>query len=144
MKRRWKGILWVLFLLYIGVLLRITVFRSSFGSYHLCSHGQIELIPFVGLIKILHNSVPMFLYLFVGNLIWFVPLGLLLPVLTKARKSTLLWGLGLSLYIEVSQFIFGTGVSEVEDLILNTAGTGIGYLIYLGARRWAVNSSEFH
>ena len=32
----------------------------------------------------------------------------------------------------------------VEDLILNTAGTGIGYLIYLGARRWAVNSSEFH
>lgn len=135
MKRRWKGILWVLFLLYIGVLLRITVFRSSFGSYPLCSHGQIELIPFVGLIKIFHNSVPMFLYLFVGNLIWFVPLGLLLPVLTKARKSTLLCGLGLSLYIEVSQFIFGTGVSEVEDLILNTAGTGIGYLIYLGGRR---------
>ncbi len=134
MKRRWKGILWVLFLLYIGVLLRITVFRSSFGSYPLCSHGQIELIPFVGLIRIFHNSVPMFLYLFVGNLVWFVPLGLLLPVLTRARKSTLLWGLGLSLYIEVSQFIFGTGVSEVEDLILNTAGTGIGYLIYLGIR----------
>ena len=134
MKRRWKGILWVIFLLYLGVLLRITVFRSSFGSYPLFSHGQIELVPFVGLIQILHNSVPMFLYLFVGNLIWFVPLGLLLPVLTKARKSTILWGLGLSLYIEVSQFIFGTGVSEVEDLILNTAGTGIGYLIYLGIR----------
>lgn len=140
MKRRWKGILWVIFLLYIGVLLRITVFRSSFGSYALCSHGQIELVPFVGLIQILHNSVPMFLYLFVGNLIWFVPLGVMVPVLTKARKSTILWGLGLSLYIEVSQYIFGTGVSEVEDLILNTAGTGIGYLIYLGARnvvrRW--------
>lgn len=30
MKRRWKGILWGIFLLYIGVLLRITVFRSSF------------------------------------------------------------------------------------------------------------------
>ena len=134
MKRRWKGLLWVIFLLYIGALLRITVFRSSFGSYPLFSHGQIELIPFVGLIKIFHNSVRMFLYLFVGNLIWFVPLGLLLPVLTKARKSTLLWGLGLSLYIEVSQFIFGTGVSEVEDLILNTAGTGIGYCIYLGAK----------
>lgn len=134
MKRRWKGLLWVIFLLYIGALLRITVFRSSFGSYPLFSHGQIELIPFVGLIKILHNSVRMFLYLFVGNLIWFVPLGLLLPVLTRARKSTILWGLGLSLYIEVSQFIFGTGVSEVEDLILNTAGTGIGYCIYLGAK----------
>ena len=140
MKRRWKGILWVIFLLYIGMLLRITVFRSSFGSYPLCSHGQIELVPFVGLIQIFHNSVGMFLYLFVGNLVWFVPLGLLLPVLTKARKATILWGLGLSLYIEVSQYVFGTGVSEVEDLILNTAGTAVGYLIYIGVkklvRRW--------
>ena len=102
MKRRWKGILWVIFLLYIGVLLRITVFRSSFGSYPLCSHGQIELVPFVGLIQIFHNSVGMFLYLFVGNLVWFVPLGVLLPVLTKARQATILWGLGLSPYIEVS------------------------------------------
>lgn len=135
MKHRWKGILWVIFLLYIGVLLRITVFRSSFGSYPLCSHGQIELVPFVGLIQIFHNSVGMFLYLFVGNLVWFVPLGVLLPVLTKARNATILWGLGLSLYIEVSQYVFGTGVSEVEDLILNTTGTGIGYLIYLGARK---------
>ena len=135
MKRRWKEILWVIFFLYIGVLLRITVFRSSFGSYPLCSHGQIELVPFVGLIQIFHNSVGMFLYLFVGNLVWFVPLGVLLPVLTKARKATILWGLGLSLYIEESQYVFGTGVSEVEDLILNTAGTGIGYLIYLGARK---------
>ena len=140
MRRRWKGILWVIFLLYIGVLLRITVFRSSFGSYPLCSHGQIELVPFVGLIQIFHNSVGMFLYLFVGNLVWFVPLGVMVPVLTKCRKATILLGLGLSLYIEVSQYVFGTGVSEVEDLILNTAGTGIGYVIYLGARilvqRW--------
>ena len=135
MRRRWKGILWGIFLLYIGVLLRITVFRSSFGNYPLCSHGQIELVPFVGLIQIFHNSVGMFLYLFVGNLVWFVPLGVMMPVLTKCRKSTILWGFGLSLYIEVSQFIFGTGVSEVEDLILNTAGTGIGYLIYLGGRK---------
>ena len=113
MKRRWKGIRWVLFLLYIGVLLRITVFRSSFGSYPLCSHGQIEPIPFVGLIKIFHNSVPMFLYLFVGNLIWFVPLGLLLPVLTKARKSTLLWGLGLSLYIGLNSIDKWDNISKI-------------------------------
>ena len=130
MKRSTKGILWIVFLLYLGVLLKITVFRSSFGSYPLCSHGQIELIPFVGLIQIFHNSVRVFLYLFVGNLIWFVPLGILLPLLTKVQRSTILWGFLLSLYIEVSQYIFGTGVSEVEDLILNTAGTAIGYGLF--------------
>lgn len=135
MKRSTKGILWVVFLLYLGVLLKITVFRSSFGSYSLCSHGQIELIPFVGLIQIFHNSVRVFLYLFVGNLIWFVPLGILLPLLTKVQRSTILWGFLLSLYIEVSQYIFGTGVSEVEDLILNTAGTAIGYGLFLLLRK---------
>lgn len=135
MKRSTKGILWVVFLLYLGVLLKITVFRSSFGSYPLCSHGQIELIPFVGLIQIFHNSVRVFLYLFVGNLIWFVPLGILLPLLTKVQRSTILWGFLLSLYIEVSQYIFGTGVSEVEDLILNTAGTAIGYGLFLLLRK---------
>lgn len=135
MKRSTKGILWVVFLLYLGVLLKITVFRSSFGSYPLCSHGQLELIPFVGLIQIFHNSVRVFLYLFVGNLIWFVPLGILLPLLTKVRRSTILWGFLLSLYIEVSQYIFGTGVSEVEDLILNTAGTAIGYGLFLLLRK---------
>ncbi len=135
MKRSTKGILWVVFLLYLGVLLKITVFRSSFGSYPLCSHGQIELIPFVGLIQIFHNSVRVFLYLFVGNLIWFVPLGILLPLLTKVQRSTILWGFLLSLYIEVSQYIFGTGVSEVEDLILNTAGTVIGYGLFLLLRK---------
>ena len=135
MKRSTKGILWIVFLLYLGVLLKITVFRSSFGSYPLCSHGQIELIPFVGLIQIFHNSVRVFLYLFVGNLIWFVPLGILLPLLTKVQRSTILWGFLLSLYIEVSQYIFGTGVSEVEDLILNTAGTAIGYGLFLLLRK---------
>ena len=135
MKRSTKGILWVVFLLYLGVLLKITVFRSSFGSYSLCSHGQIELIPFVGLIQIFHNSVRVFLYLFVGNLIWFVPLGILLPLLAKVQRSTILWGFLLSLYIEVSQYIFGTGVSEVEDLILNTTGTAIGYGLFLLLRK---------
>lgn len=135
MKRPLRVSLWVLFLIYLGLLLRITVFRSSFGSYPLFSHGQIELIPFVGLIQILHNSLRVFLYLFIGNLIWFVPLGFLLPLLTKAKASTIFYGFLLSLYIEVSQYIFGTGVSEVEDLILNTLGTAIGYGLFLLLRR---------
>lgn len=127
--------LWALFLIYLGLLLRITVFRSSFGSYPLFSHGQIAWVPFVGLIQILHNSLRVFLYLFIGNLIWFVPLGFLLPLLTNAKASTIFYGFLLSLCIEVSQYIFGTGVSEVEDLILNTLGTAIGYGLFLLFRR---------
>lgn len=41
----------------------------------------------------------------------------------------LLWGFLLSFFIESMQFIFGTGVSELDDLILNTLGVWIGVII---------------
>lgn len=135
MSRHKKFLLWALFILYLVALLKITVFRDDFGQYNLCS-GTIVWVPFVELFgQILHTSFSRFVYLFIGNLIWFVPFGLLLPLLTRRRSSTLLLGFFLSLCIESLQFIFGTGVSEVEDLILNTSGTAIGYGLYLLLRR---------
>lgn len=127
MKRPARVLLWALFLLYLAVLLRITVFRSDFGSHPLFADGTVIWVPFVGLWEILQNSVSYFLYLFVGNLIWFVPFGLLVPLLTRRSPGqTVLLGFALSLLIEGMQFIFGTGFTEVEDLILNTLGTAIG------------------
>lgn len=136
MRRSMKAILWVLFVVYLLVLLRITVFRSDFGTHPLFQDGQIVWIPFVGLYQILQNNFFYFLYLFIGNLIWFVPLGLLLPALTGIGKPVLLIGFLLSLGIEISQYIFGTGVTEVEDLILNTLGTALGYLLWQLFHLW--------
>ncbi len=135
MKKSLRVLLWVLLLCYLAVLLRITVFRSDFGAHALCSNGKILWIPFVELLRIFRYDKAMFLYLFVGNLIWFMPLGFLLPILTGGRSRVIFCGFLLSLYIEVSQYVFGTGVSEVEDLILNTLGTALGYLCCLLFRR---------
>lgn len=132
----WRGFLWALLLVYLGLLLRITVFRDSFGSHPLLQDGKILWVPFVELFRIARNSTSFFLYLFLGNLVWFVPLGLLLPLLTGCGRWVILWSLLLSLFIEVCQFIFGTGVSETEDLILNTLGGAIGYGIYCLITRW--------
>lgn len=131
MKKPLRNTLWCLLILYLLVLLRITVFRSDFGTHPLFRDGEILWIPFVSLYRILKNSVGYFLYLFIGNLIWFVPLGLLLPVLIPCGKKVIGYGFLLSLAIEFSQFMFGTGVTEVEDLILNTLGCAIGYGLYL-------------
>lgn len=127
MNKHRDKLLWTLFVIYILILLRITVFRSDFGTHPLFQDGSILWVPFVSLIRILKNSVSYFVYLFVGNLVWFVPLGLLLPVLTGCGKKVILYSFLLSLVIEICQFIFGTGVTEVEDLILNTLGGAIGY-----------------
>ncbi len=62
-----------------------------------------------------------------------MPFGFLLPFLTGRPKSIgmiAVFGFLLSLAIEFSQYMFGTGYSELDDLLLNTVGTLIGFLIY--------------
>jgi glycopeptide antibiotics resistance protein len=75
-----------------------------------------------------------------GNLLGFVPFGFLLPLLLPWFRNffkILFAGFLLSLCYESAQLLFGLGVFDVDDLILNTAGTmigGIGYLV--GRRIW--------
>lgn len=134
MKRR--ALYWLFFAVYLAVLLRLTVFRNGCFSHGLFS-GRVVWAPFVYLFELLEKgNVRYFLYLFVGNLVWFVPLGILLRLLGLSWKRTLLWGFGLSVLIEATQFFLGCGVTEVEDVILNTCGTAIGCgLVALFRRR---------
>lgn len=65
------------------------------------------------------------------NVLLFVPLGFLLPAIWsryRSLKKTLLIGLGLSLLIEILQ-IFTFRLTDVDDLLTNTAGAVIGYLL---------------
>lgn len=127
MKKRLKIALAALFVLYLAVLLRITVFRDGCFSYGWFS-GSIEWIPFVYLYHLLKIGYwQYFIYLFVGNLIWFMPLGCWVRCRQKPFWIAILAGFALSLLIETLQFVLGSGVSEIEDLILNTCGTMLGY-----------------
>jgi glycopeptide antibiotics resistance protein len=68
-----------------------------------------------------------------GNIIGFIPLGILLPLLFPFFRR--IWRLAglvflLSLLFESTQLIAGIGVFDVDDLILNTAGGIAGYILY--------------
>ena len=66
------------------------------------------------------------------NLILFVPLGVFLPFLYKKYhhiKTVALTGFLFSLSVEIVQ-MFGWGSSDINDLIINTAGACLGYWIY--------------
>ena len=41
----------------------------------------------------------------------------------------------ISFLFEVTQLITGVGIFDVDDLLLNTTGGIIGYILYAGARR---------
>jgi glycopeptide antibiotics resistance protein len=67
----------------------------------------------------------------VGNIGLFVPFGLLFPIVSSRRKfaCTLCAGAAFSLLIEVVQYFIGRS-ADVDDLILNTAGCCLGFLLF--------------
>ncbi|MDE6622287.1 MAG: VanZ family protein [Lachnospiraceae bacterium] len=119
----------ILFLLYLAVVLRITVFRSTFTLQNLCQNGRMVLTLFDGYLDLIRRRDWFaFTYLFVGNIIWFVPFGMYLQYMGKQKKvlHTAFYGFLFSLLIETLQYVFGTGFSELDDLVLNTLGSWIG------------------
>lgn len=69
----------------------------------------------------------------VGNVVMFVPLGLLLPVLwqkLRALWKTLLVTALIIIAVEVSQLLTLVGSCDTDDLILNVAGSAIGYGLF--------------
>ncbi|MCL2672309.1 MAG: VanZ family protein [Clostridiales bacterium] len=142
MGSRFKKIaLSVLFILYIGIVLRLTVFR--FQTYY--ETRQLNLTLGVALITVYNDEgFWPFMRLFAGNIGWFVPFGFLLPLLWKRGKfwMIVLSGFLFSLAIETAQYIFRKGWAELDDLILNTLGVVVGYLFYVVWRRWREKRAE--
>ncbi len=80
-----------------------------------------------------------------GNIIGFIPLGVLLPVLFLSFRS--IWKIMLvcfflSLLFETTQLLTGLGSFDVDDIILNTAGGIGGYIVYLGLKKFVRSKDE--
>lgn len=68
----------------------------------------------------------------IGNIVIFIPLGLYLPLFKKDKRVlvNLLFIFFVSLVVEILQGLLGIGVSDIDDIILNSLGGGIGILGY--------------
>lgn len=83
-------------------------------------------------IKYLNYWHPFFIN-FIGNIVIFIPIGFLLPLLWRKFQNgfiTVCFGFFISLAIEVLQ-LPQMRSSDVDDLWLNTLGTLLGYVVYL-------------
>ena len=120
----------------INVVARFTLFRFGnvnnplvFSVANLLP-PRVNLIPFVNLFD--YPTVGEALLNVLGNTLMFVPLGIVFPIVYKrldSYKMAALTGFCCSLCIELVQ-LFLDRVSDVDDLILNTLGYVIGYLVY--------------
>ncbi|MBQ8074448.1 MAG: VanZ family protein [Oscillospiraceae bacterium] len=132
----------VLLLMYINlaVIIRFTFFPMSLVNGHVrpllfnpsaVFPFWINWTPFVHLSDFARRKD--FYLNIIGNVAMFIPSGIVLPVVYKQLNTfgkVLLAGAGLSLCIEILQLPFSVRASDIDDLILNTAGVVIGYGIY--------------
>lgn len=114
-----KSTLYYLFSCYLSV---VYVLVGLPNITYIRPELNLNLLPFVGMIEDWKNSIL--------NILLFVPLGVMLPVLwRKFRKlrNTVLLGFGMSLAIELLQ-ILTFRATDVNDLITNTFGAYSGFL----------------
>ncbi len=121
----------ILFGIYCILMVWIILFKFS-----------LSINDIIGLDKIRNiNLIPFYYYNEVGfnfhfkevieNLLIFVPFGIYLKMLNKDNKKIFLYGFIFSLILEISQFIFKLGATDITDLITNTLGTIVGVYIYV-------------
>ncbi len=68
-----------------------------------------------------------------GNVIGFMPFGLVLPLMHRHLRhfwSTVGITMGFSICVEVLQFFTRTGSCDIDDIILNTLGGILGYMLF--------------
>lgn len=136
-----------LLLVYICI---VAVVRFTFCSFYKVN-GQIQPLLFDSqkVFPLWVNMTP-FVYLFdyatlraallnlIGNIALFIPLGIVWPTVFKkldTHTKVIAAGIGVSFCIEVLQLPFYERLTDIDDLILNSAGFLIGYGIYLFVKK---------
>ncbi len=69
------------------------------------------------------------------NILMLMPIGLLLPVLGFRFRSVVFSGMAFSCLIEGLQLVTKRGYFEIDDIIHNTFGVVIGFLIWMLFRK---------
>ncbi len=122
-------LLYSVFAFYLLVLIALLFMnRYSFRS--------INIVPFRTIINYLLGSnliIRSFaLSNVLGNIVLFIPLGIYLTLFNRDKRiyKNVLWIFLISLSVEILQYIFMIGVSDIDDVILNCVGGFIGITVY--------------
>ncbi|MEH6944090.1 VanZ family protein [Bacillus sp. JJ722] len=129
----------VFFLFYFLLLVKFSFWGvGAFPSrmnpgYSDVSHN---ITPFKSIINYLlnfeHYNFNTWFYNTFGNVLLFLPLGILISLVfvnVKHFSQVMYLSLFVSFSVEVAQYITALGVFDVDDIILNTLGSILGFLI---------------
>lgn len=118
-----KKYIWTLILIYAIVFINVGFFSREPGTR---TDVSLKLFETWG------NSMIAHAY-FVENIIMFIPYGVLLPIAFKRiRKIWMCVGSAclISCMLEVMQHMTGRGYAQIDDVMTNTAGAALGYMVW--------------
>lgn len=140
-KINYKQILYIIFVIYLLMLVKIILFKTNSFTDLLkgnisAGYRSANLIPFQTITNFIKMKDFSSLRAFsntVGNIAVFLPLGYLLPILTRKINNlykVFIVSISISILFESLQYVFYLGTLDIDDVILNTTGGVIGYIIY--------------
>lgn len=129
--------LFILYLIIAAALLFFSPYRQA--AYELNSSGTnpYNIIPFKTISDYIkassHINQSIWMSNLFGNVLAFLPLGFFLPLLFRRfigfRRTIWIVFLATSI-VEGVQFVTRVGSFDVDDIILNTVGGALGYLLF--------------
>lgn len=126
----------VLFVLYILAIFYFLVFSDTFGRGQF-EERRINLEPFLEIKRFIYYrqyfTMTSFVLNVAGNVIGFMPFGFFITIVRNKKTNfvvALLYSFAFTLLIESVQYITKLGVFDIDDLMLNTLGGILGYIVY--------------
>jgi glycopeptide antibiotics resistance protein len=132
---------------YGALLIRLVVFKAipvirlghlrlRFAGTHT---GPGNFVPFKSIVPLLSgqgNHLINMVNLF-GNIIPFMPIGLLAPLVVRSIswQKALVLGVVTGLTFEVMEVVFRVGIFDVDDILLNAFGVMLGYGVFVMFKR---------
>jgi len=127
---------WVLFIIYLTVMVYFLFFSEQFGRVPSDTY-RYNLEPFTEIRRYIRynkeiGSFNVIINIF-GNVACFMPFGFVLPILSNKQRNifkvTFLSFL-CSVTVELIQLVSKLGSCDVDDVILNTLGGLLGYIMF--------------
>lgn len=139
-RERLHAVAWVGFIIYLIAMVYFLFFSEQLGripsdTYHY------NLEPFTEIKRCLNHIFELGLFYVVlnllGNVVCFMPLGFVLPILSERSfgvfRITFISFLS-SVLVELLQLVTKLGSCDIDDIIMNTLGGFLGYILFVICR----------
>ena len=135
--KRYRTLGRVLFLAYIIFLVYFLCFAEWYGRTGVSDEYRYNLELFKEIRRFIEyreelGVFAVFANLF-GNILIFMPFGFFIAVASARRGffKTIFFSFAVSLGVELFQLVTRVGSCDVDDLLLNTIGGALGYILFL-------------